>query len=410
MNPRINKSDSQHTRQAKKSFKQKLRKQKNKKQKIAESKREKSLIVYNKDVELFCDINNISLWGSIGARAIRLGEHVNLFLNPELVLRTLLKLLYTAKTHYDFPKITVEGRVSFGSIYLIDNMCWEIARKRKWQVLMNNICRDDMEIFSKIKSIASTEYQDETAYMISEKVKINRSDDPFPNQQYKVKSKEITDLVIQGMRENYDPNFSLSPEAYAAISSTIGEHFDNILSHVPFAESGYLCGFYDKNAKTVSILIFNFGHTIHKTFTNRNLPKEIRKEINQVISVYKQKGFFNYFSKTFTEENAITLLALQEGVSSRLEYDKSRGHGLMDYIEHCFTLNKNCKISFISGNTAIKIDNKYALDTKFFIDRNRRILAFNSTNDLYKKPDPEYVRNMGVHFPGVIIETIIPLT
>jgi transcriptional regulator len=111
----------------------------------------------------------------------------------------------------------------------------------------------------------------------------------------------------------------------------------------------------------------------------------------------------------FTLENAVTLLALQEGISSRIKYDITRGHGLIDFIENCFDLSEDTKVAIISGKTAIKIDKKYRISNKNIFGRDRRIIALNSDNDLYKKPDPNYIRNTGVNFNGVIIETTIPL-
>ncbi len=246
--------------------------------------------------------------------------------------------------------------------------------------------------------------------MVNEKVHINRSEDQLAKQAYKEKSKDITDMVIRGVREHSNAIFDLTLEQYQAISSTIGEHFDNILLHAPDSEFGYLCGYYDKTTKVVNILIYNFGKTIADTLSTANLPPQVQKEIDLVIDNHTKKKRFNIFSNAFTKENAMTLLSLQEGISSRLEYDKSRGHGITDFIEHCFGLNQETKIVLISGNTAIKIDKKYKIERKFFIDRERRIISFNDENDLFSKPDDQYVKNMPVNFPGLIIETRIPLT
>lgn len=39
-------------------------------------------------------------------------------------------------------------------------------------------------------------------------------------------------------------------------------------------------------------------------------------------------------------------------------------------------------------------------------DNSPKIIAFNEDNDLCKKPDERYVRNIGSFFPGVIINFI----
>jgi hypothetical protein len=366
---------------------------------------------YPLHIEAFCLTNHIHTWGKRIQNSIRLDDSINLFDNPEKVIRTLLEILYNARYYRNYPTLNFNGkRAPFGTLYLIDNLCWEVARKRSWGFHYKDMNISDASMLSKLRSFYSSEFENEKVYMLNEKVIINRSDAFMANQQYRVKSKEITDLVIRGVRENLNPDFQLSAEGYQAISSTIGEHFDNIILHAPNAEFGYLCGFYDKERKEVHILIYNFGKTIAETIVDTKLPAQIKAEIDTVIVSHTKNKFLTLLSSSFTEENALTLLALQEGISSRLEYDRSRGHGLMDFIEHCFELNPDTKITLISGRTAINIDKKYRIKNNFFIDRNRRILAFNENNDIYKKPDPDYVKNLAMSFPGLIIETIIPLT
>ncbi len=363
---------------------------------------------YSYDIENFCAKNNISQWGKQQRNVIRIEEKTNLFDNPDKVLKTLLEILYNAKYHQTFPTLIFNEKTQFGSLYLIDNMCWEIARKRRWSFHYQNMAPDDIALLNHLRSFFSSTQDTEKGYLLNEKVDINRTSTPLATQPYRIKSKQITDMVNEAVRENADPNFQLGPEAYQAISSTIGEHFDNILLHAPDSEFGYLCGYYDKTRKEISILIFNFGKSIADTLTETALPSEIKKEVDTVIENHTKKKYFG-LAGTFTEENALTLLALQEGISSRLKYDKTRGHGIMDFIEHCFDLTNKTKISLISGNTAIKIDDKYSIQKKFFIDRVRRILAFNKEADLLIKPDSDYVKKMNVFFPGFIIETIIPL-
>jgi hypothetical protein len=416
MKAHIHKGDSKETRRAKRSFNRKLRKReytKTHNSNLNKSKLHNELtITYaNKYIQKFCKVNNISQWVKTNQKEIKLSDNFSLFEHPHEVLVKLLELLHYASQFNTFPTINVKGRISFGALYLIDNICWEIGKNRRWSVRFKNIEPEDQVILSHLRSLHInnvSSYQDDKAYLVNETVPINRKDALLVKQKYKEKATEITDMVIQGMRENNDPNFELSHKAYQAISSTICEHFDNIYEHVPEAKNGYLCGFYNKDLKEITILIFNFGLTIKESFDNKEIPTEIKKEIDSVIGNYKKFDWFR-LSKGFTEENAMTLLALQEGVSSKINYDPSRGFGIMDYIEHCFNLNKNCKVSIISGKTAIKIDDRYSIVEKYFIDRERRIIAFNEDNDIYTKPDNKYIKDIGPYFPGVIIETKIPL-
>lgn len=177
---------------------------------------------------------------------------------------------------------------------------------------------------------------------------------------------------------------------------------------MPNADYGFLCGSFDKEKKEVTILIYNFGNTIAETLSNNKLPEHVNKVVQEVISNHTAKKAF-LWNSSFTKENALTLLAIQEGISSKLDADISRGHGIMDVIEQCSKLNKDSKSIIISGNTAIRIDSKYCIKSQNVLNRDRRIIAFNNANDIFDKPDTNNVLNLPIYFPGVIIETIIPL-
>jgi hypothetical protein len=412
----IRQSDNWNTRRSKKTFRAKLKRRKKTYRNpfrhytgsSNENQYEKSTITYTNYIEHFCQVNNLNQWKRSNS-TIRLNSQFSLFENPAFVLRTLLQMLHRAKTSQQLTRLKYEGQVSFGALYLLDNFCWEIAKRRKWQIMCENISESEKEKLSRLRSIISSTYESDTAYMINERVRINRSGDPKAEQSYKVKAKEITDLVQKTIRQtSSNQDYNLSFGAYQAINSAIGEHFDNIILHAPDADFGVLCGFYDKEIKEISILIYNFGNTIYDTLTTDSLPEPIKEEMIEIIKNHAAKNFFLGKSK-FNKENAITLLAIQEGISSRVKYDKTRGHGLMDFIEHCFNLNENTRVTLISGNTAIKIDKKYRFERKMLFGRERRVLALNESNNIFDKPDESYVLNLDVCFPGVLVETIIPL-
>lgn len=412
----IHRTDNNNTRRSKKTIRSKIKRKNHKylnpfsleSNNASKNQYRQSPITYTQDIESFCDDNRIDKWKPSN-NTIKFQDEFCLFENPGRVLRTLLEMLHRAKTTNQITRLRYEGNVSFGALYLIDNLCWEIARKRKWQVICEKISDVEKDKLSRLRSIVSSTYESDSAYMINERVRITRSGEPKAFQSYKVKAKDITDLVQRAICEcSFKPDFELPFEAYQAISSTIGEHFDNIILHAPNADYGMLCGFYDKEKKEITLLIYNFGLTIFQTLTTDSLPDQIKEEIIDVIKNHADKKFFEFKSK-FTQENAITLLALQEGISSRVKYDKSRGHGLMDFIEHCFNLSDETRIVLISGNTAIKIDKRFKVENKMLFNRVRRVIAMNETNDIYERPSSSHVINLDVFFPGVIIETTIPL-
>lgn len=415
---KILKSDNLNTRHAKKS--QNLRKKRCKKlyteyynfteKKVDdENTYNNSKIIYDYEIENFCRINNIHKWKSTKS-IIKFENSFCLFENPNLVLRRLLEMLHRAKTNNDSVTfLKYEGHVSFGALYLIDNLLWQISKRKIWRFRFKNISLTEKEKISKLKSFENSSYDNVNATMINNQVYINRSSDPMARQSYLEKSKEITDLLQKAIQDkNNDPNFELNHETHQAISSTIGELFDNIVLHSRETKIGILCAFYDKENKEITILIYNFGKTISETMEENLLPEEMQLQIDEIIENHKKNNFFS-FESLFTKENAVTLLSIQEGISSVLDSDPTRGHGLTDFIEHCFTLSQDTRIVIISGKTALKIDKKYQFDTKNMFGRERRILALNSQNDLYNKPDSDYLLNLNVKFPGVLIETTIPL-
>ncbi|MDP3441580.1 MAG: hypothetical protein Q8T08_01860 [Ignavibacteria bacterium] len=411
----IHRSDNRNTRRAKKSLKQKLnsiKKEKRKEirrypKKIKNIKKRQfisSPVIYNPEVQNFCDQNKIEKW-KIPPSKIDLDSEFSLYKSPAKVLRTLLNILYLAKTKSKYVTLSYKGYVSFGAIYFIDTICWQIASKKRWY-LKHNLPEKEKQLLSNLKSIKSNTSDSEYAYVINNRIRINREEDDLAKQTFKIKSKEIRDLIIQGIREN-DSSYILPHEGHTAIDSAISEHFDNILLHVPEAEYGFLCGYFDRSAKEITLLIYNFGHTIANSLDNKKLPKHVQPAVDEIILNHTKKSLL--WGKSFTKENALTLLAIQEGISSKLDADISRGHGLIDYIEHCFKLSQHSKVVIISGKTAIRVDSNYSVVNANVLGRQRRIIAFNNENDIFEKPDGNNVINLTVNFPGVIIETTIPL-
>lgn len=418
---KINKNDSFQTRISKKRFNHNLKRKnkfyENPDNPIRSQRAGKfhsitrKSIIFNEDIERFCN-QNYRLTSGSPRTIVKLNKSFSLFMDPAKVLLSLLNLLKHAKTLNQNALVNYDGYVSFGALYLLDNLCWEIGKKRKWIVNFQKFPKDQKSILSNIRSIVSSKLDNENECMINEKIIINRTDDLTANQQYKVKAKDITDMVEKAIREStHNPEYSLPLTIHHAIKSAIGEQFDNILLHATQASFGTLCGFYDKQSQEITILIYNFGKTIAETLNSPDtLPSEIYSEILDIVQNHFEKKFLKITNVgDFTLENALTLLALQEGISSKIKDDISRGHGLIDFIGNCFELSAETKVAIISGKTAIKIDKKYPIGNALVFGRNRKVIALNETNDLYLKPDPNYIRNTGVNFNGVIIETTIPL-
>jgi hypothetical protein len=404
MSQKINRSDNKNTRRAKKSFNNK-QKRKNK----TKSTHENPIVneyttLYSSEIQHFYDSNR-KIKKSSKNKEIELDDDFSLFDNPDKVLRSLINILHQARINHTYVSLKFKNKISFGALYFIDTMCWQIAKKKRWG-LKHNLPKEAYNLLTNLQSIQSNTTDTKESYIINNRIKINRVEDALARQVHKEKSKEIRDLIRKGIREIHDEDYQLSHEENTAIDSAISEHFDNILLHVPDADYGYLCGYFDRINKTVTILIYNFGCTIAHTLSKDNLPSHIKISVEQVIANFTKHRLL---WSDFTKENALTLLALQEGISSKLDADISRGHGIMDFIEHCVELNEESQIVIISGKTAIKINSKYKISEVDAFGRKRRIIAFNEKNDIFTKPDKENVVNLDVNFPGVIIETTIPL-
>jgi len=370
----------------------------------------KAPIRFEKEIERFC-LTNYALTTTPSRAVLKLNKEFSLFHDPTKVLLSLLNLLKHAKELRVHPKITYDGYVSFGAVYLIDNLCWEIGKKRKWLVDFQKFPADEKSILSNLRSAVSSTVDDENENMINERVLINRNPDAGNNQQYRSKAKDITDMIQRAFQQiMHDDSFSLPLEIHGAIKSAIGEQFDNILLHATETSHGTLCGFFNKKTCEITILIYNFGKTIAETLTSEDLPEDMWDKIGELLTNYKKKNIWNFTKGSeFTLENALTLFALQEGISSKIKVDISRGCGLIDFIENCFSLSTDTKVAIISGETAIKIDKGRPISSQYVFGRQRRVIALNAENDIFSRPDANYIKNTGVRFNGLIIETTIPL-
>jgi hypothetical protein len=162
-------------------------------------------------------------------------------------LSALLDILYLARTNRNSVNLRYKDKASFGALYFIDTMCWQIAKHRPWK-LNHNLPAKEAKILSNLKSLNPNKTESEDAYIINTKVEINREENPLAEQEHKQRSKEIRDMIIKGIRE-HQPEYELTHPQHTAIDSAISEHFDNILLHVPKALYGFCVAFLIKRRK-----------------------------------------------------------------------------------------------------------------------------------------------------------------
>ncbi len=201
-------------------------------------------------------------------------------------------------------------------------------------------------------------------------------------------------------------NWGLTDEAKEYLSRLIGEVLDNAEEHSGRPD-WWIAGYLRKDTETkygdYHLTIFNFGRTLSESLQELSPGSELRKGIQSLIR--KHRG--GLFSASWTEENLWTLYALQGGVS-RLEGD--RGTGTVDMIRFFERIGQQKSgkdgpvMCVVSGRTQILFDGKYGMKYQRIPSGEKRfIIAFNKTNDLRRKPDPNCVRNLDRYFPGTLI-------
>ena len=188
----------------------------------------------------------------------------------------------------------------------------------------------------------------------------------------------------------------------------------NAEDHPGFAD-WTIQGYLDNSLDTpiCEIAIFNFGKSIAETL--KELPSNSYTWL-QVDPYVKLHNGRNFFSKTWSQSDLLTLIALQGHVSSKNnDLEDTRGQGMGDLIDFFQRMHNDCapesrskaKMVVLSGGTYILFDGKYQMRES---TTHGRVIAFNAENDLHSKPDPAYVRSLeSFHFPGTVISIRFPL-
>lgn len=206
-------------------------------------------------------------------------------------------------------------------------------------------------------------------------------------------------------------NRKLTQSAQSYLCKYVSEILDNAEEHANMFD-WTIQGYLDTHKKDweIEIVILNFGRTIAESLEALEPTHYCRKKIQPYLDAHQKHGFFNFGG--WNRKSLLTLIALQGGVSSKNESDSLiRGIGTVELITFfqimCEHLKKEAnnalpaKMTLISGETEIIFDNLYKMiKNKDDIS----VIAFNSENDLYKPPDPTYVKEIkGASFPGTVL-------
>lgn len=211
-----------------------------------------------------------------------------------------------------------------------------------------------------------------------------------------------------------DNGLELTHDARRMLADYTGELIGNAEDHSG-TDDWTIVGYLDNehNMHICEVAIFNLGKTISDTFLELERDSYGFQCIETYIEKHKK---LNIFDHNWKEEDLLTLIALQEHISSKnRSAEDTRGQGTVAMIEFFQQIHKECtkddkscaKMALLSGSTHLLFDGKYQMKPN--ID-GRNIIAFNEENHLEKKPDASYVKNLGpTFFPGTIISIRFPM-
>ena len=214
---------------------------------------------------------------------------------------------------------------------------------------------------------------------------------------------KISDWFNECLKKN---GFCFAEKGIRKIDKILGEIFSNCDEHSGDEINQYYCRAHyhhgEDNIGRVNIVIFNFGQTISDGLENStNLPVEVKTRMELLIKKHEKKFLI---IPNWERESLLTLFSLQNEISRLYDEKKTRGTGTVKFIELFLelgqSLNSNYipKLSIISGNTQILIDNSEIC--KINEDRN---ITFNKENTLDVQPSDKYVKKINNYFPGTII-------
>lgn len=207
-------------------------------------------------------------------------------------------------------------------------------------------------------------------------------------------------------------NFKLTTSGEKRLSKLIGEILDNAEEHGEF-HKWYIIAYMDITSGSVGkshLVIFNFGKTIFEVLNEPMVSEILKNKMSDLSSNHTARGYFSLTPK-FRKEELWTLYSLQEGVSrfSFTQEGKDRGQGTVKMIEFFDRIGRGGnqqelpQMALISGGTRILFDGTYSLKPEKIDEEERKIIAFNSSNDLNDMPDINYVHAIGGFFPGTVL-------
>lgn len=210
-------------------------------------------------------------------------------------------------------------------------------------------------------------------------------------------------------------NWALTDQGKHSLGLYAGEILANAEDHAEFVDWS-MVGYLDigDSTPTCEIAIFNFGKSIAETFLDLDRSSPEWGVFGKYLDLHKSNGFFG---ESWREEDLLTVIALQQNVSTKPKPGAARGQGTVFFMEFFQEMYEQCstqsdrkaQMTVVSGSTYVLFDGIYRLAEP---EKGRgKIIAFNEENDLMRPPSPSHVKGMnGVHFPGTIISVRFPFS
>lgn len=228
------------------------------------------------------------------------------------------------------------------------------------------------------------------------------------SQEYYCKYDEVSKKVINYFNKCLKTQrMILNENGERFFGNTIGEIMDNCILHADTGNTElWFCSGYAKKLEVgiteCSLVIFNFGSSIYEGIKNSKEKKIYR----QLKTLYNDMQGGN----NFTEENIITLLAMQDGISRLIsKKEPDRGTGTVRLITEFQKIGQtvrdefNPEMAIISGKTKILFNNNYSMKEAVFGNSSRNVIFFNKENSAEYCPDSKNVIKLKESFPGTII-------
>lgn len=200
----------------------------------------------------------------------------------------------------------------------------------------------------------------------------------------------------------------LSESGQQSLNEYTGEILDNASRHsgTNMWHIYMYMDYTNDNTLNVHIVVYSLGNTIYENFLHKKSIPEVWNQVAKYLSTHEGK---------FTESDLVTVMAMQQTITSNRDSDKTGGWGTVNFIKFFDSVSNECQegvknqpqMTITSGNSQLKFDGSIEMKTD---ERGYNLIPFNKSGKLESPPDPKYVKSLGEHsFPGVLIGIKFPI-